>query len=163
MLAGVCAGLAEYLNVDVTLVRLAFILITLAGGAGLLAYIVAAIVMPDQGQVGGYRPPNSREPADTSFARPTEPAATTSVEVNDGEWKKMDEGRFQEPPRQQPRPEATRGGTQRILGLILIGVGGYMLINRFVNLHYLMRRWWPLLVVLLGVALLSNSFIHKQG
>lgn len=44
---GVCAGIAEYLDVDVTLVRLAFVLLTLAGGPGLLLYIAMAIVLPD--------------------------------------------------------------------------------------------------------------------
>lgn len=47
MIWGVCGGIAEYLNVDVTLVRLAFVLLTLAGGPGLIAYIIMAIVMPD--------------------------------------------------------------------------------------------------------------------
>ena len=45
---GVCAGLADYLNVDVTLVRLAFVLLTLAGGPGLILYIALAIVMPQE-------------------------------------------------------------------------------------------------------------------
>ena len=44
---GVCGGLAEYFGIDPVLVRLAFVLITLAGGAGVLAYIIMAIVMPD--------------------------------------------------------------------------------------------------------------------
>ena len=44
---GVCGGIAEYFNVDPVLVRLAFVVITLAGGAGVLAYIVMAIIMPD--------------------------------------------------------------------------------------------------------------------
>jgi phage shock protein C len=47
MVWGVCAGIADYLDVDVTLVRLAFVLLTLAGGPGLIAYIIMAIVMPD--------------------------------------------------------------------------------------------------------------------
>lgn len=45
---GVCGGLADYLNVDVTLVRLAFVLLTLAGGPGLILYIALAIVMPEE-------------------------------------------------------------------------------------------------------------------
>lgn len=45
--AGVCAGLADYLELDVTLVRLVFVVLTLAsGGFGILIYIVLAIVMP---------------------------------------------------------------------------------------------------------------------
>lgn len=46
-LCGVCGGFAEYFNIDPTLVRLLWVLITLAGGAGLLAYIIAAVVMPE--------------------------------------------------------------------------------------------------------------------
>jgi phage shock protein C len=47
---GVCAGLAEYFEVDVTLVRLLFVIFTLMGGPGLIVYIVLAMVLPEQGQ-----------------------------------------------------------------------------------------------------------------
>jgi phage shock protein PspC (stress-responsive transcriptional regulator) len=46
-LLGVCGGLAEYFNVDAALVRLLWALATLVWGAGILAYIIAAIVIPD--------------------------------------------------------------------------------------------------------------------
>lgn len=45
-IAGVCGGIAEYLNVDSTIVRLICLLMILGYGAGLLAYIIAAIIMP---------------------------------------------------------------------------------------------------------------------
>ncbi len=45
-LDGVCAGIGEYFNVDPTVIRLLWVLATLFAGAGVLAYIVAAIVMP---------------------------------------------------------------------------------------------------------------------
>lgn len=45
---GVCGGLAEYFGLDVSLVRLAWILFTCLGGSGLLAYIIAAIVIPNE-------------------------------------------------------------------------------------------------------------------
>lgn len=47
-LAGVCGGIGEYFNIDPTLIRLAWIVFSVAGGAGLLAYIIAALVMPKQ-------------------------------------------------------------------------------------------------------------------
>lgn len=47
MLCGVCGGFAEYFNIDPTLVRLVWVIITLMGGAGILAYIIAAIIIPD--------------------------------------------------------------------------------------------------------------------
>ncbi len=46
ILCGVCGGVGEYLGIDPTLVRLVWVLITLAAGAGLLLYIAAAIIMP---------------------------------------------------------------------------------------------------------------------
>ena len=46
MLAGVCGGLAEYFGVDPTLIRLAWVVFSLLGGSGLLAYILAAIIIP---------------------------------------------------------------------------------------------------------------------
>lgn len=46
MLAGVCGGIGEYFNIDPTMVRLGWIVFSCLGGSGVLAYIVAAIVIP---------------------------------------------------------------------------------------------------------------------
>ena len=46
MLAGVCGGIAEYFGVDPTLIRLAWVVFSLLGGSGVLAYILAAIIIP---------------------------------------------------------------------------------------------------------------------
>ena len=51
MLCGVCAGLAEYFDIDPTLVRVLWAVISLGYGSGLLAYIVCAIVFPDKSEV----------------------------------------------------------------------------------------------------------------
>ena len=52
MIAGVCAGLGDYLGIDPTVVRLLFVLgfFTLHGGL-LLAYLIMAIVVPEQNQI----------------------------------------------------------------------------------------------------------------
>lgn len=47
-LCGVCGGIAEYFNIDSTIVRLIWVIFTLCVGAGILAYIIAALVMPNQ-------------------------------------------------------------------------------------------------------------------
>ena len=47
-IAGVCGGIAEYFNIDATLVRLGWVVFSLLGGSGLLAYIIAAIIMPER-------------------------------------------------------------------------------------------------------------------
>ena len=46
-ICGVCAGIAEYFDIDPTIVRLIWDAVTLAGGSGILIYIVAALVMDD--------------------------------------------------------------------------------------------------------------------
>ena len=48
MICGVCGGIANYFNIDPTLVRLAFVLIAMGAGSGILAYIIAAIIIPDE-------------------------------------------------------------------------------------------------------------------
>ena len=47
-ISGVCGGLAEYFDVDTTLVRLAFVLLALLGGPGIILYIALAIAMPER-------------------------------------------------------------------------------------------------------------------
>ena len=46
-LAGVCGGIAEYFGVDSTIIRLVFALLVVGWGTGILAYIVAALVLPE--------------------------------------------------------------------------------------------------------------------
>ena len=50
-LLGVAAGIADYFNIDTTLVRLLFILFTLMGGPGIIAYILMALLMPENNGV----------------------------------------------------------------------------------------------------------------
>lgn len=47
VLFGVCGGLGEYFNIDPTLIRLIMALLICGAGTGLLAYIIAAIIMPE--------------------------------------------------------------------------------------------------------------------
>lgn len=47
-LCGVCGGIAEYFELDPTVIRLAWVVFTLLGGSGIIAYIIAAIVMPSR-------------------------------------------------------------------------------------------------------------------
>jgi phage shock protein C len=47
MLAGVCGGLAEYFNIDATVMRVLFLILAVFGGWGLVLYLVMWIVVPD--------------------------------------------------------------------------------------------------------------------
>ncbi len=47
MIGGVCAGIGDYLGIDPTLVRLAFVLLALAGGPGIIFYIILWMIIPE--------------------------------------------------------------------------------------------------------------------
>ena len=50
-LCGVCGGIAEYFNIDPTVVRLLWMFLVLCAGTGILAYFVAAIIMPKKSEI----------------------------------------------------------------------------------------------------------------
>jgi phage shock protein PspC (stress-responsive transcriptional regulator) len=77
VIAGVCSGIAEYLNVDTTLVRVITAVLTVFGGSGILIYLIAWVVMPDSsGNVlaGRVLP---RSTAQRQQFPPTEPPSTS--------------------------------------------------------------------------------------
>ena len=51
MVCGVCSGLAQYFNLDVSLVRILVAFLSLAWGSGLILYLIAALVLPEKSQV----------------------------------------------------------------------------------------------------------------
>lgn len=51
MLCGVCGGVAEYFNIDPSLVRIIWVAAIFAGLSGFIAYIIAAIILPEKSKV----------------------------------------------------------------------------------------------------------------
>ena len=51
MLCGVCGGIAEYFNIDPSIVRLVWAALVIMGGTGILLYIIAAIILPRKSQI----------------------------------------------------------------------------------------------------------------
>ena len=47
-IAGVCGGIAEYFNIDPTVIRLAWLISIFCCGSGLLAYLIAIIIIPEE-------------------------------------------------------------------------------------------------------------------
>jgi phage shock protein PspC (stress-responsive transcriptional regulator) len=50
MVAGVCAGIADYADIDVNLVRLGFVVASFLGFVGVLAYLAAWVILPEEGE-----------------------------------------------------------------------------------------------------------------
>lgn len=70
-ISGVCGGIGEYFNIDPVIIRLLVVVFTIAGGAGLIAYIIAAIIIPEP--EGG----NSTEVMEDEEGSSTEPAKSS--------------------------------------------------------------------------------------
>ena len=51
--AGVCGGLAQYFNLDVTLIRILFVVLAVLGGSGLLLYVAMWIIVPNEPSAAG--------------------------------------------------------------------------------------------------------------
>ena len=76
MVCGVCAGIASYFKVDVTVVRLIFCFLAISGGSGIALYLVAAFLMPSEDE----KQEKTQKQADASFEEEAEDDADTSFE-----------------------------------------------------------------------------------
>ena len=65
MIAGVCGGVAEYFEIDPSLVRLLFVIFAIAGGPGILAYIIMLLIVPEVPMQTGYA---QKQPKSTQVA-----------------------------------------------------------------------------------------------
>ena len=82
MLGGVCGGIGEYFHIDPTLVRLGFVGLCVIAGGGLIAYIIALIIIPEAPE--GYDPAAQAQPtADTASPEETKNPPVTDENGND--------------------------------------------------------------------------------
>jgi len=132
MIAGVCTGLAEYFDLDVTSIRIAFVVAVLAGASGVLAYIVLWIAVPKR----PYLPDYSRNQSDNQATEPLSSPNPAFVQKKKGNGK----GRL-------------------IAGFIFIFFGTFFLLNEF-NLipNWLeVRKLWPLILIGMGLYTLVGA------
>jgi len=127
IIAGVCGGLADYLNVDATLVRVVTALVTLFGGSGILAYIILWIVVPGA-------------PGDASRTKEKEQKSEDISESN---------------PNHEERILSGTGG-QWLVGTLMVVVGVMLLLNNLLPALEL-TRLWPLAIIIFGVWLLMKQ------
>jgi phage shock protein C len=143
VVAGVCGGIAEYLQVDATLVRVFFVVGTiLTGGLGLLGYIVLVVLVPLPGQPAPFvKSDVTTYTVDGAVG--DDPAATAPVIT----------------PASTARPAdpAVAERNRAAFGVVLIALGAIFLLSN-AGLFRLVR-WdlaWPLVFIAIGVLLLAQ-------
>ena len=141
VIGGVCGGIAEYLAVDPTLVRVVFVVTAfLTAGLGILAYIVLLVLMPQPGQPAPFTKSNPPTATDTTARMEVDSTATTPATVTPVD-----------PLARQAEAERRR----MAFGYLLIALGvAFLLSNagvfRFVQWQFL----WPLVLIGIGILFL---------
>lgn len=143
ILGGVAAGLATYLNADPALVRIAWaILVPLTGGAALIAYIVAWVVVAEEpaGVAGNLSAAEeTTDPITGERITPVAPSAAAA---------------------QASRGSDGRAGIVVGIGLVLIGL--WFLLREYLP-EFDWSLIWPLVVVGIGAAILVTSMRRREG
>jgi phage shock protein PspC (stress-responsive transcriptional regulator) len=142
VIGGVCGGIAEYLVVDATLVRVVFVIGTfLTAGLGVLLYIVLLVLMPLPGHPAPFTSPTAPTTASDTTARaegdPSATAPTTLAPVDPA------------------AREAEADRRRMAFGYLLIALGVVFFLSnagafRFVQWQYI----WPLVLIGVGVLFL---------
>jgi len=138
VIAGVCGGLGDYLNVDPILFRVLFVIGFLVGGSGLLVYIILWIALPLE-----IQPIKMNNNFNDK---------TMNDEQNNTEQKTKPEMNTQ-------KPQKNDGNLWG--GLILITLGGIFLIDRFVP-RIDFGDLWPIILIVVGVILISKAYQHPK-
>jgi phage shock protein PspC (stress-responsive transcriptional regulator) len=154
--AGVAGGLAEYFVMDPLLIRLAFVILTLAGGGGFLIYLVLWIVTPENpariqpvaGQPAqDFQQQNTGEPGNNGDHDGTNPqAAETSYTSPD----------VSATPKVKERNKGSLIG-----GLVLITLGALFLADELIpQINF--GDLWPVLLIVIGIGLLINAVTKRN-
>ena len=130
MIAGVCTGLAEYFDIDVTWIRIAFVIAVLAGASGILVYIVFWIAVPKR----PYLPEYSQFNADYKVA-------DRANNLNSA------------------FPKKKKGNGRLIVGSFFIFLGTFFLLNEFdlIPRWIEFQNLWPLILIFMGLFTLANA------
>jgi phage shock protein PspC (stress-responsive transcriptional regulator) len=163
MLAGVAAGVAETLDADPSLVRIAWALLAIfTGGIAVVVYIVMAIVVPEAPD--DWRPaaapsaPPASSGAPTEFdapgaaaAAPGPPGSTPAGTPTPSYWAGSREERRAARRARRDAREPGRGGL--VIGLVLVVIGGVFLLREFVP-WFDWHVWWPVGLIVVGALFL---------
>lgn len=152
--AGVAAGLGEYFDMDPLLVRLLFVILTLAGGGGVLIYIILWIVTPEAPTtfLENFRPIKESEPSES--------AADEHLEKSSEGYKEYRDTSNTPKTPVAPAPVKKQRGSL-IGGLVLITIGGLFLADELLP-RVNFWDFWPIILIVIGAGMLINTMIKRN-
>ncbi len=167
VIAGVAGGLAVYLNLDPSLVRIAWVLLAiLSGGIFVLVYFVMMIVVPLP-PVGWVPRPRAGSgpvwPSGTSGWQPGSPPPSAPQPGAVPGWQTGEGSSWG--PGAQPAPHWTprrvdSGNAGIVFGAVLILLGAWFLVDQYVDVDW--NLLWPVVVIGLGVVLMVGAMRRNR-
>lgn len=154
--AGVAGGLAEYFVMDPLLIRLAFVVLTLAGGGGVLIYIILWIVTPEN-PVRIHIQPGQQ----TQSPPASEPSANNSGESYSYAAPDSNGTNFTDPVQPAQAPPVKKRQGSLIGGLVLITVGALFLADELIP-QVNFGDLWPVILIVIGIGLLINTVTKRN-
>ncbi len=135
MVAGICAGIAEYFNIDSSLVRLATVILIFPGGLSIWAYIIAWIIIPQRPLIS-----SSAQESVTGENVPSTGEAETPAE-----------------------PIGSDDKSRYIVGVVLVGLGVLFLLNSFnIFAWFSFSKLWPMVLIIVGLFVLFKG-VNRGG
>lgn len=151
ILGGVCGGLAEYFNIDVTLVRLIALVALFAGGVGFLAYLAGWIIMPmDPDYRTGYHKAHGVYETRGAGSAGTNFSEEIRANVHEIQSDIQDAAN-------NLRKEVGDGRSTKLAGIILIALGLLFLLDRWFPLWFSFSKMWPLILVGIGLVVIFRK------
>ena len=162
IIAGVCGGIARYFNVDSTLVRLALVFIFLFQGIGLIAYVIAWLVMSEEPARNGYKKYDEyyieekrREKASTKDSD-SESKRFDSQKENNERKSETEKQKEEEYYQQYQKDSGTDNNRRKLFAVIMILIGSIFLIDIWIPALY-WEKYWPLILITAGILLLKGD------
>ena len=140
MIAGVAGGLANYFDIDPTIVRVLFVVSIFIGGGGIIAYIILWIVVPEEQfifQNSGAAASDKKESENSASGTEFQNSSFSNSDINNMISKAHSNKKY-------------------FLGGILIFLGLLFLLDNFIP-HFHFEHYWPLILIALGVGIIMKA------
>lgn len=133
LIAGVCGGLADYFEIDVTLVRVIFVLLLIGGGSGFLIYLVLWLITPLKGE----KETEFKEEAGELLEKTAKKTKSMAKEI-----------------KKEIKTQKRSGG---FLGIILMMLGILILLEKIIPVFIRWDYVWPIVLIAFGAYLVFRE------
>jgi len=133
LIAGVCGGLADYFDIDATLVRVIFVILLIGGGSGFLIYLVLWLITP----VKGEEETDFKEEAGELLEKTAKKTKAMAKEI-----------------KKEIKSQKRSGG---FLGIVLMMLGVLILLEKIIPIFIRWDYVWPIMLVAFGAYLVFRD------